>query len=241
MLKTNFRRCIYQSPSGFRVYQNACYRWLTFGNTFLQTLIHRRHPERAGLEYIRPLVQMVRTFPGDCCLLGLGGAGIAHALTPFLTDSRMIAVDNSEDVIDIAARYFMTDDIPHLTTVHQSADEFVQSTTAVYQHILVDLHDANDFPLACNNDAFFAHCKALLKPEGILTVNLLHLHKSVDLFQRIRQQFDQCTIVVPVKGTTNTLVFAFNRSGSADFLPIIQQINFLKNVIWDEAWGLVGQ
>ena len=237
MLKTTFGRCIYESPSGFKVYQNTCYRWLTFGNTILQTLIHRTHPGRAGLKYILPLVHMVKAFPGDCCLLGLGGAGIAHALA----DSRMIAVDNSKDVIDIAARYFMTDDIPHLTTVHQNAVEFVQSTTVVYQHILVDLHDANDFPLACNNDAFFAHCKALLKPKGIMAVNLSHIQENMELFQRIRQQFDQCTIVVPVKGTTNTLVFAFNGSGSADFLTKIHQMPFLKKPIWSQMWGLVAQ
>ncbi len=237
MLKTTFGRCIYESPSGFKVYQNACYRWLTFGNNILQTLIHRRHPGRTGLEYTRPMVQMVRAFPGDCCLLGLGGAGIAHALA----DSRIVAVDHSADVIDIAGRYFMTDDIPHLTTVHQNAVEFVQSTTAVYQHILVDLHDAHEFPLACNNDIFFARCKALLKPEGVLAVNLIHLQKNVELFQRIRQQFLQCTLVVPVKGTTNTLVFAFNRFGSTGFLNHIQQIHFVKHLIWDQAWGFVGQ
>src|SRR5436189_600067 len=96
--KTSLGLCLYESHSGYRVYQNAWYRWLTMGNRVLQTLINRRHPERGGLEYVTPLIQMTRAFPGDCCLLGLGGAGVAHALFPVLPNFRMIAVDNSQEI-----------------------------------------------------------------------------------------------------------------------------------------------
>lgn len=241
MLKTTFGRCLYQSPSGLRVYQNACYRWLTFGNTILQTLIHRRHPERAGLKYILPLVELVRTFPGDCCLLGLGGGGIAHAISPILSEYRLIAVEQNEEVMDIAARYFMTDTLSHLTSIHDNAATFVQSATTAYQHILVDLHDANDFPLACHTDAFFAGCKARLRPTGILAVNLMQIQKNITLFNRIRQQFEERTIVIPVTGTTNSLVIALNEKKSTRFLRQLEEMSFLKSIIWNPDWGLVGQ
>lgn len=241
MWKTILGRCIYESNSGFQVHQNARYRWLTTGNHVLQTLINRRHPEKIGLEYISPLVQMVLTFPGDCCLLGLGGGGIPHALFPALANANMVAVDSSQDVIDIATKYFKTDRVINLTTIHQNAQDFVQSISQTYQHIIIDVYNSNHYPIECNNDAFFTHCKALLKPEGIMTINLIDLRKQWPLFQRIRNQFNNCTITVPIKGTSNSLVFAFNLEKSRHFLNKIGTIQCIKSLVWDPLWGCIGQ
>lgn len=240
MWKTALGRCIYESDSGVQVHQNARYRWLATDDDALQTLINRRRPEQPGLEYITPLVNMVLTFPGDCCLLGLGGAGIPHALFPALMNSRMVAVDNSQEVITIARQYFKTDRVTNLTIVHENAERFVQSTTQPYQHVMVDLYHSNNYPVECNTDAFFIHCKALLNSTGILTVNIINLQKQHELFRRIRQQFNQCTLVVPVKNCSNTLVFAFKMEKSESFLEKIQQIKCLHSLVWDKTWGCMG-
>jgi spermidine synthase len=241
MWRTLFGRIIYQSPSGILVYQNLGYRWLTFGNEILQTLMNRRHPEYPALRYITPLVQMVLNRPGDCCILGLGGAGVAHALYPALNNSRIVAVDNSAEVIDIAARFFNTQRLPHFTMVHQSAANYVHASSAVYQHLVVDLHDAKDFPNECNHDAFFAHCKSRLLPGGVLAVNLLNVQNKKEVFQRIQTNFKDCTLTIPIQKTANTIIFAFNLLEPKDFLTTIQQAHFIQNLIWDPFWGYIGQ
>lgn len=241
MWKTILGRCIYQSDSGFQVHQNAWYRWLTAGDTILQTLISRQNPEQIGLEYIKPLKHMVLTFPGDCCILGLGGAGIPHALFPVLTDSRMVAVENNQDIIDIAARYFKTDRVTNLTTVHQNAQDFVQSASENYQHIIIDVYNSDRYPVECSDDAFFSHCKALLNPEGILSINLINIRKEWQLFQRMRNKFNNNTLVIPIKNTSNTLIFAFNMENSDSFLDKIRHIPSIKNLIWDQTWGCIGR
>lgn|GEM_PF-1303326 len=268
MWKTTLGRCIYKSDSGFQVHQNAWYRWLTTGNNVLQSLINRRNPEQFGLEYIAPLTHMVRSSPGDCCVLGLGGAGIPHALFPALTNWRMVAVELNQDVIDIAARYFKVDRITNLTTVHQNAQDFVRSTSENYQHMIIDVYNSNHYPVECSNDAFFSHCQALLNPGGILSINLINIHQEWQLFQRIRNLFNNNTLVVPIKNTSNTLVFAFNIEKSAlsadfrlreqvanrrlvgtalkaeksnSFLDKIQHIHGVKNIVWDPSWGCIGR
>ncbi len=241
MLKTTFGQCLFESSSGLRVYQNAWYRWLTFGNNILQSVINRRHPENAGLKYIIPLTQMVLAFPGDCCLLGLGGAGVAHTLYPALSTSRVVAVDSCLEVINIARQYFMTSRILNLTTVHLQASTFVQSPSASYQHLIIDLHNGNDYPIECNNDAFFTDCKAMLNPEGILAINLINIKDKIQLLQRIRTIFNHYTLIVPIKGTTNTLIFAFNLLPSDLFLKRIEKMKWIKNLVWDTTCGLIGQ
>jgi spermidine synthase len=240
MWKTRFGRCIYQSSSGFRVMQNPWFRWLTFAEDDLQTLMLRRHPERGGLHYIAPIVQMVLTSPGDCCMLGLGGAGIAHALFPGLANMNFTAVELNQEIIDIAQHFFYTDRIQNLNIVHQHADDFVQSSTKTFQHVIIDLHDGQHYPTACDHDVFFDHCKALLKTEGMLTVNLLNIHTQMARFQRIKMKFNLCTLIVPVAGTGNTLVFAFNVSNSRLFLEKLQSIPFLKGLTWHPSWGWMG-
>lgn len=241
MLKTLLGRCIYESESGFRVYQNFKYRWLTLGTDALQTLINRRYPNQAGLEYIPPLIKMVTQFPGDCCILGLGGAGLPHALFPILPNAQITAVDNNQEVIDIARRYFRSEHISNLTTIHQNAANFVQSTSDTYQHMIIDLYNGCEYPCECNNKAFITYCKALLKPEGILAINLINIEKEKDLFQYIRNEFNHWTLTVPIKGTSNTIVFAYHLVKSNNFLDKIQSMSFVKKLHWDARWGIIGE
>lgn len=238
MWKTYLGKCIHESPSGFRVWQNIAYRWLTFDDNVYQSIINRSHPERGGLKYIDPFTRMARAFPGDSCLLGLGGASVAHVLFQSLVNLRMDAVDNSQDVINIATRYFKIAPLKNLNVIHQSAEKFVQSTSERYQHLLVDLYGTDDYPLECSHEVFFAHCKALLKPDGIMAVNLIDLHEKKAIFQFIRNQFDSCTLVVPVAGTTNTIVFASTACNQRIFLEKIQFM--MKRLVWDSIWGCVG-
>ena len=109
--KTLIGSCIHQSSNGIEVHQNYLYRWLTFGKNDLQTLIHRHHLSTPGLPYLTPLTLAARVHPADCCLLGLGGAGVAHALAPWLSDSMMHAVENNLDIIHVAYTFFMTNQL----------------------------------------------------------------------------------------------------------------------------------
>ena len=71
--------------------------------------------------------------------------------------------------------------------------------------------------------------------------NLLDIQDKWSVFQRIRMEFNNCTLVVPIVGTTNTLIFAYNMPKSSISLAKIQSIPLLQQVVWDKYWGWVGQ
>lgn len=241
MWKTIFGRCIYQSQSGIQVHQNLRYRWLTLGDGFIQTLISRKTPSRTSLQYIGPLTRIVQTRPGTGCLLGLGGAGILHALSSLTADAHWVAVENNREIIEIAHQYFKLKQIQPLDVHHQNAEQFVATTLSSFQHLIVDLHDGKGFPETCHHESFFKHCKNRLDLDGIMAVNVIDIGKHKSLFENIRNQFQNCTLLVPVKGSSNTIIFAFNIENTSQILKKIRQIGLIKHLFWDHEWGLVGR
>ena len=239
MWKTFAGHCIYTSPNGAKVHQNYMYRWLTLGGDALHTLINRRHPEKPELGYIHQLGFAVREQPADCCLLGLGGAGIVHALAPYLKRSNILAVENNADIIEIANVYFKADSCKNLSVIYQDADRFVKDCEARYQHLIIDLFDSHSFPATCNTYDFFAHCHRMLLPDGILAVNLTHLQEQWPVFKHIRENFSERTVLLPVKGAANVVVLACKSPSVAPLLDILKTSRRLKELSWDALWGCV--
>jgi spermidine synthase len=233
-------RCIHRNLNGIQVRQNMAYRWLTFDSDAIQTLINRRHPERHGLKYIQTLTLAARLNPAVSCLLGLGGAGVAHALAPDLGTIPLDAVESNFGVIEIGLRYFMTESIKNLHVIHQDASLYVQNTTARYQHLMIDLFNACSFPAHCSNVEFFGHCRRILLPDGILAVNLANLHEQWLVFMHIRAHFEQCTVSIPIKGTQNMIVLAYKGVSVKPLLSMLEKQG-LKQLTWDSKWGCVAR
>lgn len=150
---TKFGTCIFTSPSGYKVYENFFYRWLTLDSSVLQTVINKRSPHKPILYYLPALTLMARNYPKECCLLGLGGAGAVQMLSSYPLS--ITAVDNSAEIIEIAQTYFMINKAPQLQIVHQSGELYLEQCTTQYDHLLVDLYNAQSFPPECNNEHFF--------------------------------------------------------------------------------------
>ena len=240
--KTFAGQLIHQSPSGVEVYQNMFFRWLTFNSDALQTLIHRHHLAVPGLLYINHLTFAVRVEPADCCLLGLGGAGVAHALAPFLGGSTLTAVEINPEIIDIAERYFMTNRLKNMTVIHQDAYLFVQQTQVQYQHVIVDLFNADSFPDHCKTIDFFAYCRSMLLPGGIFAINLTNIKEQRVLFDHIREQFKRCTVSIPIKRTSNMVVLAYNGESVSPLLALLERgPGRLKKLVWDAEWGCIAE
>lgn len=239
-LKTRLSRCIFNSPSGYQVYQNSFFRWLTFGNPIVQTLINRRYPERPSLHYIPAFIQCVLHFPGDCCLLGLGGGGVVSALSHRLPNLVVVAVDASKEVIDIASRYFNITPSPYLIIEQAEANQYLQFSQRTFHHLLIDLHDGEDFPSSCTDDSFFIHAKRVLIEQGFLVLNFIHIQRKMELFQTIQKVFNHCTIVLPIKNTGNAIVIACNLQSRKAFLERLSSVKHIQQITWDPVWGYLG-
>lgn len=240
MWKTLFGHCIYKSPQGTRIIQNPFFRWLEFDKSdAYQTVLNRRHPEKPGLEYIKQFTLAVEIQPAETCMLGLGGAGAAHALAPVLGSIPLTAVESNAEVIELAALFFMTEQLYNLQIFHQDASIFVHQEQKQFQHLLVDLYNTDAFPPHCANEDFIAHCKKRLLPNGILAVNLANRHEQWPVFQLIKTQFAHATLALPVKYCDNMIIFARNGDSILPFLDLLKEKKGLNRTSWDAQWGYV--
>jgi len=239
MKKTWFGKCIYQSNTGAKVHQNFFYRWLTLGGNELHSMINRRNPHRISLNYIHQLIFAILERPSEYCLLGLGGAGVIHALEPCLHQRNNVAVENNADIITIAHSYFYSKSIKNLNIIQQDAAQYVQTCHRKFGHVLVDLFGKESFPAQCNTQEFFNHCKRLLLPDGFLAVNITDLNEESSTLRHIRNTFSNKTVLLPVKGASNVIALCCN-SESLDYLiNILTNSAQVKSLSWDSDLGCI--
>lgn len=238
--KTRFGHCIYQTTN-ISVYQNLFYRWLTFTSPAIQTLINRHQPHQLSLQYLKPFTLGVRTNPGPCCLLGLGGGGVIHATQPYLQRNPITAVELNEQVIQIANKHFMLEKIKNLEIIHQDANLFINTTQQQYQHLLIDLYLDNGMPACCEDADFLNYCQQILLKNGLISMNFAYIEDAWRVLKQLKRQLGQNTLCIPVKGTANMVIVSSQMLLSDNWFEQWLQSGELKRIIWDSQWGYLGQ
>lgn len=238
MWQTRLGRSIYTSSSGYNVYENCRYRWLTLGSDALQTVINRRNPAKPVLYYLPALTLMARAMPGEVCMLGLGGAGVAHLLVGTLFTDKITAVERSSEVITIAQQFFMTEQISTLEIIHQAAQDYLKQSTTCYPHLIIDLYGAHFFPKSCATADFFSDCAQHLSTNGFMAVNLANSREQWPIVQLIKQQFKN-TLIIPVRHSANMVVLASLQQHSKEFIEQISACKELKRISLVSDWGYV--
>ncbi|STX51809.1 spermidine synthase [Legionella busanensis] len=234
--KTLAGRCIYRSDQ-IRVYDNYFFRWLKFNSSAFQSLLNKFMPYKPALNYVKALTFVARQHPGDCCMFGLGGAGVAHALSPLLHNYSLTAVEMNAEVIEVAKRYFMADRLPNLTMIQDDASHFAKHCQQTFNHLLIDIADANDFPTSCKNKDFFLNCQRLLSTQGVLVINVANAYEYQFIFTMLKQQFGNNIITLPVKSCVNIIFIA---TASDNFNWLLETFNSnkeIKKIFWDTKWG----
>ncbi|CZR33030.1 spermidine synthase [Legionella pneumophila] len=149
-------------------------------------------------------------------------------------------MESSEEVIQIAKKFFMTDLIPHFTITHQNARDFVCENKKTFQHMLLDLYDATHFPDECHSMDFFIHCKKQLTNDGFLAVNLANSQEQWALVQLIKKQFPS-NIIIPIKKCANIVVIVSKNDNKDLFIKQVRNTNEIKKITWVKDWGYVAE
>lgn len=236
--KTLIGTCIYKSTDGIKVYQNSIYRWLTFDNNIIQTLINRHFPANYSLRYIKAITFLHRKLPGPSCLLGLGGGGIAHALGH---NTKLTAIEHNSNIVQIARDYFMSDTLKNLEIIKEDANLFLKNCQNKYQHLIIDIYDATSFPSSCVNQEFFYNCKRVLNHDGILAINLASFNDYMSVIKLINTEFGNNQICIPIAKTANMIVYVSKSSSSKYLLNLFEQSYEVKKLIWVDQFGYVAK
>lgn len=163
-------------------------RYLHLGTDWVQGAMRIRSPRKLELEYIQRMMAWLLWRPSDqlaqghAVQLGLG----AGALTRFAHQVlrwRTTAVEINPSVIDANRLWFhLPPDDERLQVLHTDAAAWVQDATHLQtvDVLSVDLYDHDAAAPVLDDADFYAACRGLLLPGGLMVVNLFGRDNSFE-------------------------------------------------------------
>lgn len=234
-------------------------RSLHFGSSSRQSSISLLDPESLQLPYTRAMTSwlLFKEKIDDALIIGLGGGSLARHLLYHFPESYVRAVECRASVVKIARSHFGLPLDARLKVIVDDGGRYVlhqaQAVNDQYCLIFVDAFDFAGMAHTIASVAFFDACKNLLKPDGILVINLWVTEAVIfdSCLQWLQQVFKDKILMLPVRNRGNMIGLAFNEGVSRNNLKHLKvrassleqqyQIEFtifLKDLLKHNAYSL---
>ena len=195
--------------------EEAGIRYLHFGSPWVQGAMRIGRPTELVLEYVRRMMGWMLFLepPSNVLQLGLGAGSLTRFTLARCPDSRVTAVECSQEVIDTARDWFaVPTDETRLRVVRSDAGAFLARPQAkgAYGVIQVDLYDMHARGPVLDSLRFYRACREALDEPGICVINLFGEHDSfAPNLRRIDRAFSGRWLALPPIGAGNRVVFGF--------------------------------
>jgi spermidine synthase len=178
------------------------------------------------LAYTRAMMAclMFNQSPAEVLMIGLGGGSLAKFIRKHCPQTRVTAVEIDSRVIAAARAHFeLPPDDETLSVIEGDGALYVRQHAASADVILLDGFDAGNQVEALATETFYAACRRVLKPGGVLVVNLWGRDEAfAGYFSRLLRAFDGEVGWISVQRKTNVIVFAFAETGAAERLDAVR-------------------
>ncbi len=195
--------------------EQAGVRYLHFGSSWIQGAMRLARPNHLELEYTREMMAALllrddARFPRKVLLIGLGAASLTKFLYHNYPLAHLTIVEIEPKVVACARQFFkLPEDDKRINLVIADGMDYVLSTDKKFDLILVDGFDENAQSGALNTLPFYQACRTHLTEQGVMSVNLLDLHRGVfSGFKYIIEAFDERALMFPSCESGNTIAFA---------------------------------
>ena len=194
-------------------------RYLHFGSIWVQGAMRIARPFSLEVEYQQQMMApaLLHPRPAHVVQLGLGAAALAKFCWRELPAARVSVVEISTEVIAAAHRWFRlpTPD-ERLSIVEADAAEVVADPArSAFEGrradwLQVDLYDAEAAGPVHDSAAFYASCRRLLSPRGVVAINLFG-RSFPESLRAIESAFGSHWVALPEADAGNRVVLAFAR------------------------------
>lgn len=220
-------------------------RYLHLGSVWVQGAMRMRQPDRIELDYVQRMLASLLWLPtaalgqGRAVQLGLGAAAITR-FTQGRLGMQTIAVEINPAVVDAGRMWFrLPDDGPGLRVLCMDALHWLRHEAAPggVRLLHVDLYDQDAAAPVLDDEAFYAACRTVLEPGGVMSVNLFGRHASFAVSAaRIAAVFgnDQVWSLRPTR-EGNTVVVA----GRGVVVPPREEL-LQRAATIEQRWGELG-
>jgi len=208
-----------------QISEEAGVRYLHFGSDWIQGAMRIARPWALELDYTREMMAALLLrpepdWPRKALLIGLGAASLTKFLYRHRPQAKLTVVEIEPAVVAAARQYFKLPEDPKRLRI-EIADgvAWLAASDETFDLVLVDGFDADARAGALDTLPFYRACRAHLREDGLLVVNLLGRQRgfkaSVD---RIGRAFEGRAMVFPSCDHGNAIAFA--AVGEAVNLPL---------------------
>jgi spermidine synthase len=195
-------------------------RSLHFGSYPRQSSMLLTDPHKLELDYVRAMTSWLLfkpTLDDDALIVGLGGGSLTKHLLQHFPACRLKAVEYRKSVVKIARSYFGLPLDSRLKILIDDGGDYIRQRAEAYREhynlLFIDAFDHEGMASSIRSEAFFDACKALLKKNGILIINLWGGANNPE-FQQVSlwlsRIFNWQTLFLPVRYKGNIIALAFN-------------------------------
>jgi len=195
-------------------------RSLHFGSHPRQSSMLLTDPCKLELNYVRAMTSWLLfkpTLDDDALIVGLGGGSLTKHLLQHFPECRLKVVEYRKSVVKIARSYFGLPLDPRLKIIVDDGGDYIRQRSDAYREhyslLFIDAFDHEGMASSICNEAFFDACKALLKIDGILVMNLwggTHNPEFQQVSLWLARVFDWQTLFLPIRDRGNIIALAFN-------------------------------
>jgi spermidine synthase len=176
-----------------------------------QSCMDLRQPDALKLDYTRTMMGFLLFVPepANIAMVGLGGGSLTKFCYRHLPMTRIQVVEINPHVIALRDEFQVPPDDKRLCVILGDGAEFIRSRPERFDVLMIDGYDDQGLPRSLSSQRFYADCREMLTPGGILVANLHcdRRHRQRQ-FARIRRSFDDNLLVVCDDDGSNTIVFA---------------------------------
>jgi spermidine synthase len=161
-------------------------RYLHLGSIWIQGGMRIRRPDAVELDYVQRMLASLLWLPTEALGQGLAvqlglGAGAITRFTRGPLGMRTVAVEINPLVINACRLWFhLPEDDRRLQVLRMDALRWLQTRAqaASVRLLHVDLYDHEAAAPVLDDEAFYAACRRVLEPGGVMSVNLFGCNAS---------------------------------------------------------------
>lgn len=215
-------------------------RTLEFTPGDIQSEMRLSRPDALVLSYSRAMMcfALLAPQPRHIVMVGLGGGSLVKFCYRHFPQARITVLEVRADVIALRTQFLVPPDDARLRVLHcDAAGWMARSPAASADVLLVDGFDAGGLPPGLSSAAFYADCRRMLRPGGVLAVNIFTYDPDyVSAVQRLRAAFDNHACWLSGMAGNNQIVFAQRpaRPGAAPGRPL----QVLRDSLHNRGLGL---
>ncbi len=153
--------------------------------------------------------------PRHVVMIGLGGGSLVKFCYRHLRDTRLTVVEIDPGIIALRDWFHIPADDGRLRIVLGDGAELVGRKCLDADVLLIDAFDQSGVAPSLASDEFYTQAFQRLGPDGMLVMNLAgDCDRYIAHLERLRGICPGSTVLVPVEGDGNVLIFASGRSVS---------------------------